>query len=429
LASASATRPCPNTVGAPLTPGTRIGDTYLVDHLLGRGAMAEVYAANDIRLGRRLAIKLSKPGFSPEFLESEGRLLGSIRHPGVVSIHDIGDHGGRTYLVLERLFGTTLQRQIDLRRGEPFPIDTALEMLIQLCDVVDVLHRIGVIHRDLKPDNVMATPGGRLVLFDLGVAIGRVDGFSSDVIAGTPAYLAPELLADHPATPTFEQDVYALGCLAYQLLSGGLPFGGQSTGEIFRAHLEQPIPALPPDIDAGRLLRDVVAAMLDKNPERRPGSAAAIASWLRGVQRGRGGDSEEARTSVLIVDDDGDVRALLGSIIEQRIDNVEVRTAVDGLDALDQVNGRPPSIMLLDLEMPRLSGIELCMHLTAIPAASDMLMCVFSGRADPADRSLLRELGVHRFIDKAAPADRIIAAIERLVADVELRRTPSLAYV
>jgi serine/threonine-protein kinase len=265
------------------------------------------------------------------------------------------------------------------------------------------------------------------VLFDLGVASGPVDpigGSVGTVVVGTPAYLAPELIGCDPAPASIEQDVYSLGCIAYQLICGAPPYDGDTASELFRAQLEQPVPPIPDEVGAGAHLVGIINSMLSREPSDRPSSVAAISRWLRGIQRGRSEASRPGREiAVLVVDDDPDQRALLAALIEQTVDEVEVTTAVDGLDALEQVARRPPAIMFVDLEMPRLSGLELCMHLAAMPEAADTTLCVISGRVTPMDRTLLQQLGVRSIVEKGEPPQQIIEAIERLVDPIS-RRPP-----
>jgi CheY-like chemotaxis protein len=149
-----------------------------------------------------------------------------------------------------------------------------------------------------------------------------------------------------------------------------------------------------------------------------------IASWLRTLREDRvdAGRDDAEQVSILIADGDQDLLALLSTIVERRVENVQVRTAGDGVDALEQIAAEPPAILLVGIDMPRLSGVELCMHLAGMPEAGGILLCAISGRANPADRSLLAQLGVGRVIDMTEPPNRIIAAIERLVANARARR-------
>ena len=395
-----------------LADGETIDDTYVIRGLLGTSATAEVYAAHDRQLHRDVAIKVARPDVEPRRLRTEGRLLSAVQHPGVVGVHRLGVHRGRPYLALERLVGTTLEAHLDVRGSRHrLPLEHGLELFIQLADVVAALHRCGVVHRDLNPGHVMITPDRGLVIFDLDAGLGEASGSRS--------YLAPELLGDAPEAPAIAQDIYALGCIGYELLSGRAPWSGESRA----VRLEHPAPELPASSGASPLLARVIRSMLARLPDDRPGSAEVIASWLRGVQRGLSAQQIAGpQIKVLIADDDPDIRALLATLIERRLDEVAVRTVADGFEALSRIAEQPIDVLLLDLDMPRLSGLELCMHLAGMPESRDTALCVISSHVDPAEREVLARLGVRRFIDKGTAPGAIIATVEEVVAAAQSRR-------
>ena len=255
-----------------LRVGSRVG-AWRVDRELGRGGMATVYAVTHTRFGKRAALKLAHPSIIGEhfpfdaFLR-EARIVHTVEHPGLPDVFATGRCDGRPYLVMERLTGRTLA---ELSPGRT----DALEILRELCDILDASHARGVVHRDLKLANVFvldAPYGGsrRVKLIDWGVA--HVDGEPdplTGMIAGTLTYVAPEQIRGDALTA--KTDVYSLGVLAFELLAGGVPFTAPDDIELLRKHLRDPVPdprARWPQIPEA--LAVTLVAMLAKDPEDRP---------------------------------------------------------------------------------------------------------------------------------------------------------------
>jgi len=277
----------------------RIG-SWIIERELGRGGMATVHAVVHRKLGGRAAIKLAhrdmfKDTYTPETFLREARVARTIDHPGVVRITSTGMHAGRPYIVMERLDGESLGSLID--RG---PLDRvrALEILIELCQILAAAHAAGIVHRDLKLDNVVV--GERVKLVDWGVAhvAGEDDPFRG-LIAGTLVYVAPELVRGEEVTPA--ADIYSLAVLAYHLLCRRPPFAASSDIALISMHLR----VEPPRASCGwgeipHRLDDLLYAMLSKRPDARPGLAQiewgfreALADlvpapkswWRRAIQR------------------------------------------------------------------------------------------------------------------------------------------------
>jgi serine/threonine protein kinase len=292
----------------PLTPGARLGP-YEIVSAVGRGGMGEVYRATDTRLGRTVAIKVLAPHLAgdPEVrarFEREGRTISSLGHPNICTLFDIGRETPAVgeaveYLVLEFLDGETLDAR--LARG-PLPIDHALRYAIQICDALDAAHRRGLTHRDLKPGNVMITPSG-IKLLDFGLAKPRSDivstpdanasGASATVAAqltsplttqgtilGTIQYMAPEQLEGRDADA--RSDLWAFGCVLYEMVSGTRAFEGATPASLMAAILErEPAPFKPTMASVPPRLWDVIRTCLEKNPDDRWQSARDLARELR----------------------------------------------------------------------------------------------------------------------------------------------------
>jgi Protein kinase domain len=277
----------------PLAPGSRVGPYEIVGPV-GAGGMGEVYRATDTRLGRTVAVKVLWPRLASDpdqraRFEREARAVSSLNHPHICTLYDVGQTGDTQYLVLEYLDGETLAARV--ARG-PLPLDQALRFGIEICDGLDRAHRQGLTHRDLKPANVMLTSSGTKLL-DFGLAKPRavVAAASNDAatqvgpvttegtILGTIEYMAPEQVEGREADA--RSDIWAFGCLLYEMVAGARPFHGPTPASVVAAILERE-PA-PPARGIGSLpprLWDVICTCLQKNPEDRWQSARDLAREL-----------------------------------------------------------------------------------------------------------------------------------------------------
>ena len=286
----------------PLATGTRLGN-YEIVSLLGAGGMGEVYRARDVRLDRQVAIKALPEAFArdPERLarlEREARLLASVHHAHIASIFGIEDAGGTSYLAIELVEGETLAAR--LARG-PLPVRTAIEICAQVAAGLAAAHDQGVVHRDLKPGNVMLSAIGTVKVLDFGLAKGTasgvtrpeltasptvaVTGTEAGVILGTAPYMSPEQARGQAVDR--RTDVWALGCVLYECLTGRRAFAGETTSDVIARILERDPDwdALPASVPAR--LRDVLRRCLTKSAAERPrdvgdlrGELLAIASDL-----------------------------------------------------------------------------------------------------------------------------------------------------
>jgi len=266
-----------------------LGRRYRLDAPLGSGGMAEVWRARDLVLGRDVAVKLLAPSFGDRVararIRAEAQVAARLVHPNIASVYDFGEsrHGRRgrvPYIVMELVHGDTLAVR---QQGAPMHWHTAVGIAAQVAAALAAAHACGVVHRDIKPGNVMlARTGVKVVDFGIAAAVGALDE-SGDELLGTPAYVAPERFAGRPAAPA--TDVYALGILLYQCLAGALPWPAYTITELVRAHRELPPTPLPP-IDG--LPPDVVELCeqcLSKNPDDRPASlyAAVVLAEAAGL--------------------------------------------------------------------------------------------------------------------------------------------------
>ncbi|HZJ71034.1 MAG TPA: serine/threonine-protein kinase, partial [Planctomycetota bacterium] len=271
-----------------LTPGERIAGSYQVCSLIGQGGMSQVFEAEDLGLRRRVAIKVNIADPDGLELQREGQALSAVRHPGLPVVHGLGQHKGFPYLVMERLYGVSLEE--DLRRasagGRPFPLGDALDILIAVADVLGEVHRAGLAHRDVKPGNLMLCPRGRVVLLDFGIFQAEIQ-VSNTEVCGTPRYMAPELITREVEPGQGHLlDTYAFGAVACELLIGRPPFDSSNFVEILELHLGGALPDLGrARPDAPPELISLVTACLAKAADDRPPSMDELAAELRVLAR------------------------------------------------------------------------------------------------------------------------------------------------
>ena len=398
--------------------GELLADTYEIRALLGTGGMGEVYEAHDRVLNRRVAIKIVRPGLNSDYLLREGRALAAIHHPGVVGVHTMGLHRGTAFLVLERVQGLSLDRMlIDRRgRGERFGVGEALDLLVAIADALSVVHRAGLAHRDVKPGNVMLAPGGRIVLMDFGLVLPQADRAGHRSVAGSLQYMPPEALTGDVAEGAATLgDVYALGVLGFELLSGIEPFDGAEPLQLYRAktHAHQPrVSEHRSDVPVQ--LDELISQLMAPAPDDRPQGAEA-AVWALRAMRGRMGNGGALRPlSVLIVDDDVDMRDALTLYVRAAAPDAEVESTQGGRQALKSVRRRVPDLLLLDLDLPDINGIEVCMLLRGMQLGDACMIVSVSGRATRADVELLQQLGVQSLEKGPALMTELVQLVQRL---------------
>jgi hypothetical protein len=260
-----------------------LGGRYWLRARLAAGGMGAVWVADDAVLGRQVAVKvlgeaLAGDGLAAERLRREARAAARLGHPGVARVLDLGEDGGRPYLVMELLRGESLAGR--LARAGALPPAEAARVVAAAADALEAAHRAGIVHRDVKPGNVFLTRDGEVKLLDFGIASASNEAaLTGGDLIGTAAYLAPERVLGHDATPA--ADVYALGVLLYELLAGRPPFAADSRMALAMAHvharpvpLPEAAPSVPPSLAAA------CEQALAKDPAARP-SAATLAALLR----------------------------------------------------------------------------------------------------------------------------------------------------
>jgi eukaryotic-like serine/threonine-protein kinase len=264
-------------------PGTVLGGRFRLVERIASGGMGDVWRCVDEVLGRTVAVKillpslLEEPGFSERF-RGEALTMATINHPSVVDIYDYGsDPTAGAYLVMEYVEGDALSRTL-ARVSRLTPART-MALVAQAADALQASHEKGVVHRDVKPGNLLVRPNGTLVLTDFGIAraTGAAALTAAGSVLGTAMYISPEQAMGEQATPL--SDVYALGVVAYQCLAGRRPFEGDNPLEIAMRHVREAAAPLPPDIPPN--VRGIVERAMAKDPKARWPTAAAFASVAR----------------------------------------------------------------------------------------------------------------------------------------------------
>ncbi len=266
-----------------MEPGTVYGNRYTLDDRIAIGGMGEVWKATDKVLGRTVAIKLlspnlaHQPGFEERFRE-EARHTALLSHPNIATVYDYGQTDGASWLVMEYVEGEPLSAIIR-SDGPQSPRRTAM-IVGQCAEALEAAHEAGVIHRDVKPANIMVRPDGVVKLTDFGIA--RVADAApmtrTGEVMGTAQYISPEQATGKPVSPT--SDIYSLGVVAHELLTGKRPFDDGSPVATAMAHVYKDPPALPASVPPA--MTAIIMSCLAKEPSQRPASAKALAAAMRG---------------------------------------------------------------------------------------------------------------------------------------------------
>jgi serine/threonine-protein kinase len=287
--SPDADTPAPWPPGGPDLP--RIPG-YEVEAVLGHGGMGIVYKARHLRLNRTVALKMLLAGAyvgleQRERFLREAEAVAGLRHANIVQVHDVGDHGGRPYFTMEYVEGGSLAQKL---LGAPHPAREATSLLVTLAEAVQVAHQGGIVHRDLKPANILLAVDGTPKIADFGLAR-HFDGGPALTLSGarvgTPSYMAPEQAMGKTHTIGPAADIYALGAVLYEMLTGRPPFRGETAAETeLQVICQEPVPPSRLNPRVPRDLETICLKCLHKEPDRRYATAAALAADLRRFQQG-----------------------------------------------------------------------------------------------------------------------------------------------
>lgn len=283
--------------------GQLYGDRYRLQLRIAIGGMGEVWQAEDELILRQVAIKILKEEYvsDPLFIErfrSEAKSAALVEHEGIANVYDYGEDANAAYLVMELVPGESLSRIIE--REKKLPDTRVLDIMAQTSRALGAAHARGLVHRDIKPGNLLITPDGKVKITDFGIArVGdQVPLTKTGQVMGTVQYLAPEQATGKPSTPA--TDLYSLGVVSYEALSGKRPFTGENQMAIAMAHINEMPPALPESIDPR--VQNLVLSCLAKKPNQRPESANSLAIRAEALLREKKG--KPAARSIKEVEDD-----------------------------------------------------------------------------------------------------------------------------
>ncbi|MEL7644816.1 MAG: protein kinase [Anaerolineaceae bacterium] len=280
-----------------MTPPGILNDRYQLVESLGTGGMALVYKAKDLMLERYVAVKLLREDFSVdaafrERFRQEAKAAANLSHPNIVTVHDFGLDQRHLFIVMELVPGTDLKTRI--REKGRFEVQEALDLMVQACQGVGYAHRAGLVHCDIKPHNILVSLDGRVKVTDFGIAraLATISPEErSDVVWGSPLYFSPEQAAGLPPSPA--SDVYSLGVILYEMLTGQLPFNSADASELARMHREvQPVAPRVLNPDIPKPLEDIILKVLSKEPAARYRTADQFGRLLAGLQSLKNGSAQ-----------------------------------------------------------------------------------------------------------------------------------------
>ncbi len=400
--------------------GELIDGTHRVLARLGSGTMGTVYRALDEQLDREIAIKLLRgrqfaTHESIQLLRAEARALARVRHPNVVEVHAFGVHRAQPYLAMELIRGPDLGRW--QQEHAPVGLDAVIDLLSQLACGVEAIHAAGEVHRDIKPSNIVVGPQNRVVVTDFGLAKvrGQFDPYASATIAGTPAYIAPEIAQRLPLVEELlpRIDVYSLGLIAFELLAGRRPFDATNAWRLIEQHARHVPPrvsAVNPEVSS-RFDRPIAMA-LAKDPARRTPSAATFRDAL--IEAHRGVSPAAKRMRILVADDNASVLQATVVLLEDAFPGATVVSARDGNAALAMATRARPDVIITDLDMPGGGGRALIAAVRS-QGMSQVPIVVVTGNSSSDEWRTLRRLGADRFLVKPVDVDVLISTVRSVV--------------
>jgi len=412
-----------------------IDGRYMVEREVARGSMGVVYLAQDIGLGRKVALKLIAPELAarPEVVDHfqhEAAALASVRHENVVQVYAFGTDDGSMFFAMEYVAGRDLDEIITehANHGVDVPTYRALTILRQVASGLVAVHTTGMTHRDVKPGNVVIeTDSGRPVLVDFGLAMPH-DQRLGHAAAGSPSYMAPEQARGDHVGPA--ADVYAFGVTAFELLTGRLPFLDDTVEGQLRAHATEEPPLLSSLRPNLRTFDRVMTRMLAKDPHARYEGFASLLGALDGaIGKWRAGATEPAPSypeglgpgrgellKILVVDDDDAFRKVAARAAQLAFyrRQVAVSVARSGVEALTKAERAVPDLVLLDLNVTGLDGVETISRLRAMERGTETRVVVVTDRQDEAERWRFSILGVSDFFAKQQGLVQLVNSITQI---------------
>jgi serine/threonine protein kinase len=404
-------------------------DRYSELDIIGTGGMSTVYKVHDQELDEIIAIKALHPERQKRWqditrFKAELKLARRINHPNVAHLYDIFLWKGQLAISQEYIEGRSLLDEI-IDSG-PLPVRRVVHYLRYICSAINAAHRIGVIHGDLKPANIIIDKLDRPRIVDFGIAslAGRYSSADRRGSIGSPHYMAPEGL--RPGTRLSSlSDIYSLGVTLYVMVTGEVPFMAETVKEIFEAHKKKkPEPPSRHNSKVPPVVDKVILRCLEKEPESRYSTGTDVYTDFRGGLL----DAKEAvlaveetirsglagkKGRVLVTDDDESVRGLIKAYLESL--GLEVETAKDGVEGLKKAEKGGFNLIILDIKMPLMNGRQVLRYLKSKPETRDMPVVMLTGLADPEEYVRAKEAGAEVFLNKPIAPDILGLLVEKYI--------------
>ncbi|HSD85763.1 MAG TPA: protein kinase, partial [Anaerolineae bacterium] len=406
----------------------QIGQRYEIEKLIGSGAVGRVYLGRDAQTGECVAIKELMSDWvarAPEAVERfrrEGEALRKLNHPNIVKVLAALEENDQHFLVMEYVGGGSLADL--LKRRPQLPVAQVISLGLELSDALSRAHHLDIIHRDIKPGNILLAEDGTPRLTDFGLAhLGSYPALTTTgQVLGTFQYLSPEACENQALDA--RADIWSFGVVLFEMLTGQRPFDGDTPLEIIHAIQTQPVPEVSwtrQDVPAP--LADLVRRMLMRDRPVRLASARLVGAELEALQRGLrispppdrsispqpAASAPTARIKVLLVDDHAVVRQGLRTFLELQDDMQIVGEAANGMEAIEQAQRVQPDIVLLDLAMPKLGGVEATPSIIAACPQARVIILTSFGEDDqviPAIRA-----GAQGYLLKDIPPHDLVQAV------------------
>lgn len=406
--------------------GQTLNGRYKIEELIGEGATAIVYRAEDVRLQREVAVKVLLSHVNQttrKRFEREAHAAARLNHPNIMAIYDIGQDKTYEYLVAELIIGQPLY---DMIPSDPM---TVAEIGHQIGIALDYAHQVGLIHRDIKPANIYITPSDMVKLMDFGLAIPKTGDSkrltATGTIIGTPAYLSPEQAQGLPLDP--RTDIYSTGIVLYEMVTGLLPFDADDIGSILLQQVKRP--ALPPtqhNPDIPDALEKVIMRTLEKRPSDRYKTAKEMSDDLYAILQGQTTTptrTTQARSTTAEPEIPSEIRiamaddhALTRQSLAYFLDDIDgfsvVGQAANGEEAFELLGNTNPDVLLLDLNMPGTNGLVILPRIRK--QYPDVRVLVLTGREENSLIMKALRAGAHGYVLKTSSEDDL----ERSVREV-----------